>query len=125
MAAFYLTFPDEYGNGQIHERWLPANGRGYVKIIAENAVEAKVFAQSHFGLGYSQIFTSEEFSPQLYPLGELTTIGSLLHSPIERYLKDANGKPSREILCSCVTVGEGQIGILWSTPGHGSNRRKS
>ena len=85
LSPFYMTFPvhvsrtpsDMYGT-ELHPYWPAADGKGWVRIMARTAEQARHLAFAFFGDRYAFLYPEDKFDinedRRFYPLGELAVI---------------------------------------------------
>lgn len=88
LKDFYLTFGLKYPD-EPHPYWSGADGKGWVRITAEDEEEARAIAFQFFGPRWAFIYPEADFdrreSRRFYPKGEL------LHLVRRRFAKPNDG----------------------------------
>lgn len=70
---FFLTFGVQY-NEMPHPFWPECNPKGWVRITAPTYEQARDIARARFGLEWSTLTPSANFSPRFFPAGELMVL---------------------------------------------------
>ena len=71
---FFLTFGVQY-HSQPHPTWPECNPSGWVRISAPTYEDARAIAVERFGLAWSMLTPSANFTPgRFYPAGELMVL---------------------------------------------------
>ena len=85
LLPFYLTFGVQYSRTacghygvETHPYWAGADSKGWVRIMARTAEQARNLAHAFFGERYAFLYPEDRFDTtadrQYYPLGELAVI---------------------------------------------------
>lgn len=85
LHPFYITFGVQYSREpnnlygtEAHPYWPGADGKGWVRIMARTAEQARHVAHAYFGDRYAFLYPEDRFDTtadrEYYPLGELAVI---------------------------------------------------
>lgn len=73
LKDYYLTFGVMYPS-TTHPHWHAADGRGWVRVLAEDEEKARHTVRQHFGSAWCFLYEKDRFKPEVFEKGELAVI---------------------------------------------------